>query len=55
MEGIAFKDAVVEKKGSDSGYSSISLGLVWTPANASNKGLTYTVSNPDVVDFRNNM
>lgn len=55
VEGIAFKDAVVEKKGSDSGYSSISLGLVWTPANASNKGLTYTVSNPDVVDFRNNM
>lgn len=55
VEGIAFKDAVIEKKSSDSGYSSISLGLVWTPANASNKGVTYTASNPDVVDFRNNM
>lgn len=55
VEGIAFKDAVIEKNASESGYSSINLGLVWTPANASNKGIAYTVSNPDVVDFRNNM
>ena len=52
VEGIAFKDPVFEAKASATGYSSINLGVVWTPANASNKNVTYKLSNPDVVELR---
>lgn len=54
VEGIAFKNDVIEATTSASGYSLINFGVVWTPANASNKGLTFIFSNPDIIDFRNN-
>lgn len=54
VEGIAFKDEVVEAVASTKGTRIISTALIWTPAKPSNQNVTYELSNPDVVSLKNN-
>lgn len=54
-EGLEFSKPVVEAISNTSGSRSVSLPLVWTPSTVSNKSVSYEITNPEVLEMRNNI